>query len=86
MNKASSGSSAAIPKNTEAFFPLQIEAAVHLDHPGETCAFFKGTLFLEHDLKIDLPWASLDQIKVIPKIPMDSRHNAKVDYPLLASY
>ena len=64
-------------------FPLQIEAAVHLLHPHHPCAFHQGTLFLETDLKIDLPWAPINQIKILPKIPMDSRHNAKVDYPSL---
>ena len=66
------------------YFPLQIEAAVHLLHPGHPCAFHQGTLFLETALKIDLPWAPIDDINVIPKIPMDTRHNAKVDYPRLA--
>ncbi|MFT6864372.1 MAG: acyl-CoA synthetase (AMP-forming)/AMP-acid ligase II [Akkermansiaceae bacterium] len=64
-------------------YPLQIEAAVHLLYPGERCAFLKGTLFLEKDLKIALPWAPIAQIKVIDQIPMDSRHNAKVDYAKL---
>ncbi len=65
-------------------FPLQIEGPVHLLHPNERCAFFKGTLFLENDLKIELPWAPIDQIKVIDEIPMDSRHNAKVDTATLS--
>ena len=67
-------------------FPLQIEAAVHLQHPGQRCAFLKGTLFLENDLKVDLPWAPIDRIKVIAQIPMDSRHNAKVDYAKLENF
>lgn len=65
------------------FFPLQIEAAIHQLHPGERCAFSKGILYLENDLKVDLPWAALEQVKVIDEIPMDSRHNAKVDYAKL---
>jgi acyl-CoA synthetase (AMP-forming)/AMP-acid ligase II len=70
----------------ENHFPLQIEAAVHLLHPGARCAFYRGTLFLEKNLKIDLEWAPIRQIKVIEKIPMDLRHNAKVDYPALENY
>lgn len=65
------------------FYPLQIEAAIHLAHPGNRCAFYRGTLHLEKDLKVDLPWAPIDQLKIISEIPMDSRHNAKVDYGLL---
>lgn len=67
------------------FFPLQIEAALHLAHPGHRCAFLQGIVYLEDDLTIDLPWAPIDQMKVIHQIPMDSRHNAKVDYPALDS-
>jgi len=64
-------------------FPLQIEAAVHLLHPGHPCAFHQGILYLESGLTIDLPWAPIKERRVIPKIPMDTRHNAKVDYQKL---
>lgn len=30
-----------------------------------------------------LAWASLDEIRVIPLLPVDKRHNAKIDYPAL---
>ena len=30
-----------------------------------------------------LPWAQIDRIVPIPQIPVDRRHNAKVDYPAL---
>jgi hypothetical protein len=30
-----------------------------------------------------LAWAQLDVIKVLDKIPVDKRHNAKIDYPML---
>lgn len=30
-----------------------------------------------------LEWAQLDEIRTVPRIPMDKRHNAKVDYPAL---
>jgi acyl-CoA synthetase (AMP-forming)/AMP-acid ligase II len=35
-------------------------------------------------LQKTLAWATLDEIRVIKKIPVDKRHNAKVDYPALA--
>lgn len=63
------------------FYPLQIEAAI-----PQTCAFYKGTLFLESNLKVNLPWAPIKKIRIIEKIPMDSRHNAKVDYEKLKTY
>lgn len=66
------------------YFPLQIEAAVHLQHPGHSCAFHRGILYHEKDLAVDLPWAPIDRVTVIPKIPMDTRHNAKVDHAALA--
>jgi acyl-CoA synthetase (AMP-forming)/AMP-acid ligase II len=30
-----------------------------------------------------LRWAALDEIRFVPQIPVDRRHNAKVDYPAL---
>jgi hypothetical protein len=34
-------------------------------------------------LKQSLAWAHLDAVRVVPRIPVDRRHNAKVDYPAL---
>ena len=34
-------------------------------------------------LKQSLVWAHLDAIRVVPRIPVDRRHNGKVDYPAL---
>lgn len=36
------------------------------------------------DLKELLAWAHVDEIKILPRIPVDARHNAKVNYPQLA--
>jgi acyl-CoA synthetase (AMP-forming)/AMP-acid ligase II len=36
------------------------------------------------DLKSALAWAHIERILVVPRIPVDRRHNAKVDYPALA--
>jgi len=34
-------------------------------------------------LRESLGWAHIDQVKVFRKIPVDARHNAKIDYPAL---
>jgi len=36
------------------------------------------------DFKSELAWAHVERILVVPRIPVDRRHNAKVDYPALA--
>lgn len=35
------------------------------------------------DLQRELAWAHLDEIRLLRRIPVDARHNAKVDYPAL---
>jgi hypothetical protein len=30
-----------------------------------------------------LAWAQLDEVRLVARIPLDKRHNAKVDYPAL---
>ncbi|HZP84774.1 MAG TPA: hypothetical protein VFB21_24275 [Chthonomonadaceae bacterium] len=35
------------------------------------------------ELKETLAWACLSEIRVFPRIPVDRRHNAKIDYPAL---
>ena len=35
------------------------------------------------DWKDRLTWACIDQVRVLRRIPLDKRHNAKVDYPAL---
>lgn len=37
----------------------------------------------ERQVKEDLAWAELDRVVPLPRIPVDRRHNAKVDYPAL---
>ena len=67
-------------------YPLQIEAAVRVLKPGWRCAFYQGLLIVEEapaDLEDALPWAEGLSIVQVEKIPMDQRHNAKVDYPRL---
>ncbi|MCB0175357.1 MAG: AMP-binding protein, partial [Anaerolineae bacterium] len=35
------------------------------------------------ELKQSLEWASIDNIRIAKKLPVDKRHNAKIDYPAL---
>jgi acyl-coenzyme A synthetase/AMP-(fatty) acid ligase len=35
-------------------------------------------------LKQSLAWAHLDAIRVVDRLPVDRRHNGKIDYPALA--
>ena len=34
-------------------------------------------------LKAKLAWAAIDRIEVLKRIPVDARHNAKIEYPAL---
>ncbi len=34
-------------------------------------------------LRQSLAWAQVDEVRIVRRIPMDARHNAKVDYPAL---
>lgn len=34
-------------------------------------------------VRASLAWAQLDRVVLLPRIPLDARHNAKVDYPAL---
>lgn len=36
------------------------------------------------ELKADLRWAEIDEVRTLKAIPVDKRHNAKVDYPALS--
>jgi acyl-CoA synthetase (AMP-forming)/AMP-acid ligase II len=49
-----------------------------LELAGQWSAEEMGTL------KEQLRWAGVDKIRVLPRIPVDARHNAKVNYPELA--
>ena len=44
----------------------------------------KGSRIDADDVRDALAWARLDEVRVIEKIPLDRRHNAKVDYGRLA--
>lgn len=38
---------------------------------------------LDAAVRRTLPWAKLDEIRIVRRVPVDGRHNAKVDYPAL---
>ena len=76
-------------------YPLAVEGAVS-SHPAvRRVAFFchlgRRILAIEtrdqradgslvNDLKRQLAWAHIDEVRVIGRIPTDKRHNAKIDY------
>ena len=88
--------SAIIEDDRGLLYPFAIETAVQ-DTPGlaRSAAVSHGgkrLLVVEPDdgAKLDLvllakrtEWAHLDEIHVVKKIPVDRRHNAKIDYPSL---
>ncbi|MBC7772723.1 MAG: hypothetical protein H7210_09540, partial [Pyrinomonadaceae bacterium] len=45
----------------------------------------QGNSAAEDHLREQLAWANVHQVVRVDRIPMDRRHNAKVDYPALAS-
>lgn len=55
--------------------------AIELRHAkAAAVAPVKGVLY---ELGKQLDWARLDRITIVERIPVDARHNAKVDYPAL---
>ncbi|QQL44249.1 AMP-binding protein [Sulfuriroseicoccus oceanibius] len=80
------------PGETDVLYPFQIEAAAHtlapqitrcaaIDHNSQRLLIIEGTI--PENLEQQLAWAKLDAIRSRPKIPVDKRHNAKIDYPRL---
>jgi acyl-CoA synthetase (AMP-forming)/AMP-acid ligase II len=80
-----------------AIYPLMVEAAL-ADHPRLARAAFvacrgerllvleltgKTGAFDMEGLSKAVPWAGIDRVISLPKIPLDRRHNAKIDYPAL---
>jgi len=51
--------------------------AVELDHGFDSEVLAK--------LQSEIPWAKIDAVRVLARIPVDKRHNAKVNYPELRS-
>lgn len=79
-------------------YPLQVEGAAHAMFDLKRAAFVKsrsrrlliiepGCGFTEacsRALQAKLDWARLDGVVRLTRIPVDRRHNAKIDYPALA--
>lgn len=77
-------------------FPFSVECAVMSHAPVERAAFvgYEGQRYLfiegqhlsERDIetiRYAMRWAKLDEVHHLEHIPVDPRHNAKVDYPAL---
>jgi len=89
--------SARVGEPPRVVYPLTVEAAL-ADHPRLARAAFLGhrgerllLVELKHagrpvdgdELARALPWAGIDRVVELPRIPLDRRHNAKIDYPAL---
>jgi acyl-CoA synthetase (AMP-forming)/AMP-acid ligase II len=78
-------------------YPFAAETAVYQDPQVKRAAVVahgdKRLLVLEwHDptrpgdveaIRRGLVWAHVDEVRVWPRVPVDNRHNAKIDYPAL---
>jgi acyl-CoA synthetase (AMP-forming)/AMP-acid ligase II len=80
----------------DAFYPFSVECAARLALNVRRVAALtrdgKRVLVLEasdtarfssHDARRALAWAKLDDVRFVLRIPLDRRHNSKVDYPAL---
>jgi acyl-CoA synthetase (AMP-forming)/AMP-acid ligase II len=66
------------PSVRRAAFVAHMDRRLLVVEPSE--GFDDTTLI---SLKRSLSWAALDEILLVEKLPLDRRHNAKVDYPAL---
>jgi acyl-CoA synthetase (AMP-forming)/AMP-acid ligase II len=75
-------------------YPFAVECAAQYIEGVRRCAMLshqgRRLLLLEADgpLQTDhvfteLAWAKLDEVRTVKRIPVDARHNAKIDYPRL---
>jgi acyl-CoA synthetase (AMP-forming)/AMP-acid ligase II len=78
-------------------YPLQVEGAVHAIFDLHRAAFVAcnsrrllviepGSRFKQEsrpEIVARLDWARVDEVVTVDQIPVDKRHNAKVDYPAL---
>jgi len=75
-------------------YPLAVECAASRIAGVRRCALMpregKRVLIvepagavLEETLHRELAWAGIDEIRFLDRIPVDKRHNAKIDYPAL---
>ncbi len=60
-----------------------IEKSAILAHRGKRVLVVEQGQKVPKDILEKLSWANIDQIHLTKKLPMDKRHNAKIDYPAL---
>ena len=86
--------SAAIEDDRGTLHPFTVECAARMLLGGRRVAVAahegRRVLVTEGDVDADalrasLAWAKLDEVRSVARIPMDRRHNSKVDYGALAS-
>jgi olefin beta-lactone synthetase len=89
--------SACVRDERGTMYPLAVETAAHecaeirraafTSHCGRRILVVElsspGATFDLAAIERDLSWAQLDGIRVFARIPVDQRHNSKVDYPAL---
>lgn len=89
--------SACVRDDRGTMYPLAVEAAAHecaeikraafTSHSGRRILIVElsgpGATFDQAALKRELSWAQIDHIHVCARIPVDHRHNSKIDYPAL---
>ena len=89
--------SAGVGAPPRVIYPLMVEAALadhpclartaFLSHRGERLLLVElkhpTRVFDRDELLRTLPWAGIDRVVELPRIPLDKRHNAKIDYPAL---
>jgi acyl-CoA synthetase (AMP-forming)/AMP-acid ligase II len=75
-------------------YPFAVECAAQYVEGVRRCAMLshqgRRLLLLEADgslqadaISTELAWAKLDEVRTVTRIPVDARHNAKIDYPRL---
>lgn len=72
---------------TAVYQDLRVRRAALVAHRGKrllAVEFYEGYTVADLDaLRAALAWARLDEVRPCPCIPVDKRHNAKIDYPAL---
>ena len=55
-----------------------------ISHDGKRILILEGPDGSDYsNFNSSLGWAHLDAIRILKKLPVDKRHNAKIDYPAL---
>ncbi|MFN4261825.1 MAG: AMP-binding protein [Gemmataceae bacterium] len=91
--------SARIGDDKGELFPFAVESAVYQDpavrraavvaHAGRRLLLvepFAGMAVDVETIQRQVAWACLDEIRLCTRIPVDKRHNAKIDYPALRQW